>query len=151
MIQVAITWDAVTRQFDLTRENGLIELDGTIWSAVFDSLFRDAHSPDESLPGHQRRGYWATNLSDDPIPASLLWTLVDGVVGDEFARLWQQYADAALAWMVDDGVAKSVTTTTEVATRSRIEWRTDIISSDDARYEATWSVTAGAGVIINAI
>lgn len=83
-------------------------------TAAVISLFSDrrAAADDPYLPkGADRRGWWGDAYADvdgDQI-GSLLWLLwLDG--RDRLQRA-KAYAEQALAWMLDDGVASTVTAT----------------------------------------
>lgn len=97
---------------DLARDDGLE-------SAVLVSLFCDRRaSPEQIRPGEDAkdlRGWWG-----DFAPAveghdtgSLLWLLRREKQVPEVLARARQYAEQALAWMVEDRVAKRITVTTE--------------------------------------
>lgn len=97
--------ELVTARNDLTLESGLE-------SAVVLSLFCDRQVTGEELPEGQtdRRGWWgdAFNPEGDPGIGSKLWLLArERPTPDVLARA-KEYAEEALAWLVEDGVAKAV-------------------------------------------
>ena len=79
-------------------------------TAVILSLFTDRRADaDDELPdgGDDRRGWWGDGLADRPL-GSRLWLLARAKVTRETRLRAIEYAQEALAWMVDDGVADRV-------------------------------------------
>lgn len=111
-MDIAITQDPLTGAFHLAynaQGNDLATVAG-LTTAVIISLFTDRQAdPDDVLPdgGTDRRGWWA-----DTTMGSRLWLLsrekeISAVLGKA-----RQYAEEALAWLLDDGVASAVTVIT---------------------------------------
>lgn len=79
--------------------------------AVVISLFtwRRARADDVLPDGVTRFGWWGDTLADggDKI-GSRLWLLCREVINQETMLRAKSYAEEALAWLVDDGVAASV-------------------------------------------
>ena len=105
--------------FELTVENGDFVNDSTFTTALIISLFTDRRAKAEDpLPDPEntdRRGWWADNLAevqDDRI-GSRLWLLSrEKTIKDVLIRA-KQYAEEALEWLIDDGVAAKVEVETE--------------------------------------
>jgi phage gp46-like protein len=115
MTDLALTWDEALAAADLTFTDGALALDGGLGSAVTLSLFTDRRAEDDDrLPqaGGDRRGWWGD-----------LYTTVDGARRRIGSRLWllerekrtpetlaraREYAEEALAWLVEDRVASRV-------------------------------------------
>lgn len=79
-------------------------------SAVSVSLFTDAWAgPDFTPPDGSRdlRGWWGDTYTGDPI-GSRLWTLERSAKTTATRNLAQRYAEDALAWLVEDGLAATV-------------------------------------------
>lgn len=93
-----------------------LALDEGLESAVTVSLFTDRLAlPTDVIPDgtQDRRGHWSDSylaVVDDK-EGSRLWLLSREKVMDEVLRRGEDYAREALAWMVEDGVAKSITPT----------------------------------------
>jgi phage gp46-like protein len=91
---------------------GLTEDDG-LDSAVILSLFTDRRAnADDVIPDGSKdlRGWWADSFADvknDKI-GSRLWLLGREKQLSAVLTRAQQYADEALKWLIDDGVAESV-------------------------------------------
>jgi phage gp46-like protein len=91
---------------------GLVEDDG-LDTAVIISLFTDRRAnADDTIPdgSKDRRGWWGDSFADienDKI-GSRLWLLGREKQLSRVLTRAQQYADEALKWLVDDGVAESV-------------------------------------------
>ena len=90
---------------DLTKEEAL-------QTAVLISLFTDRRVSDEELPQGERskRGWWGDMFPDvdQDFIGSKLWTL-EREKTTEMTRLKaEQYAEEALAWILEDGIAEEV-------------------------------------------
>lgn len=91
---------------------GLAEDDG-LETAVILSLFTDRRAnADDIIPDGSidRRGWWADQFADinNDQFGSRLWLLSREKQLSAVLTRAKQYADEALKWMVDDGVAESV-------------------------------------------
>lgn len=102
---------------DLSLENLALVQDDTLQTAVVLSLFVDRRAEDDDeLPDNtgNRRGWWADTYADVPDDriGSRLWLLSrEKQLSSVLARA-KEYAEEALAWLVEDGVAESVTVET---------------------------------------
>jgi phage gp46-like protein len=78
-------------------------------TAVMLSLFTDRRAnEDDALPdGTDPRGWWADAMDGQRI-GSRLWLLESARNLPETLRLAAEYAEEALQWLVEDGIAKSV-------------------------------------------
>jgi phage gp46-like protein len=120
---------------------------------VFCSLFWDAPArDDDDVPDHAtRRGFWADAHSPErDITGSRLWLLSRSKVTAASIVDAKIYADEALAWLVRDGIARSVLVTAEryiltqetqgillrvviyKATGERFSWAWDALTGEDA-------------------
>ncbi|MGI8839772.1 MAG: phage GP46 family protein [Caulobacteraceae bacterium] len=82
-------------------------------TAVVISLFTDARAGDDDVlpqPGGDRRGWWGDTYAEIPgdVTGSKLWLLDREKQLPSVLSRAQEYAGAALAWLVDDGVASAV-------------------------------------------
>lgn len=114
--------------------------------AVIVSLFtwRRAN-PDDDLPGNRREGWWGDSypvVEHDRI-GSRLWLLSRAkLLPDTVARA-QEYAEEALKWLVDDGVATRVLVTAERQGIDRLALGIQIYRKDerdplDLRFANVW-------------
>jgi phage gp46-like protein len=102
---------------DLALEDLALVRDDGLKTAVVLSLFIDRRAEDDDeLPDNtgDRRGWWAdayAEIADDKI-GSRLWLLSrEKQLPSVLARA-REYAEEALAWLVEDSVAESVTVET---------------------------------------
>ncbi|AXW48116.1 phage GP46 family protein [Ralstonia pseudosolanacearum] len=98
------------------RPDGQLAVDHDLKTAALVSLFtwRRAEAGDRLPdPKGPRRGWWGDLLSAKPI-GSRLWLLSREKQTTEVVRLAQEYAEEALAWLVEDGVCKSVDVVSEI-------------------------------------
>lgn len=113
---IAFTYDNEAQRTDLLRPNGrnvLYSVAYDLQTAVTISLFTDrrAAADDDVPPNADKRGYWGDSFPRKPgdLIGSRLWLLRRN--GKDAVRRTKLYAEEALAWMIEDGVAESVTAT----------------------------------------
>lgn len=79
--------------------------------SVFVSLFSWRRAePDDDLPGNSRMGWWADTfptVENDQI-GSRLWLLSRAKITQLTLQRAKQYAEEALEWMLNDGVASRI-------------------------------------------
>lgn len=130
---------------DLARDDGLE-------SAVLVSLFTDRRASIEQLRAgdnkNDLRGWWgdfAPSVEGDKT-GSLLWLLAREKQTRETLSRARQYVEQALAWMVDDKVARSVAVETEYAGMGVMLIGVDIYRPDGTRstyrYDYEWAAQA---------
>jgi phage gp46-like protein len=136
--------------FDLVNENGLQSDDG-LQTAVILSLFTDARaSADElaaaGLPVDQNRGSWQDDYpeTEGDVFGSKLWLLARAKRTDETLSRARGYAEAALAWLLADGVAQRVTVGTSWYGRTGFLVVTvDIERARTPRWRTVWDAISG--------
>lgn len=121
-------------------------------SAVLISLFTDRRAPEGWRPEvTDRRGYWADTVEVAGQPArelgSHLWLLRNEVTSPENAVLARFYAEEALAWLTQDGVAAKVNVTSGILENPRrgIWLAVEILGRDGAqvyqqRFDSLWAL-----------
>lgn len=109
MSDLALTFDPIQQMGDLCLADGDLVLDEGLGSLALMSVMTDARARPGLLdPGEDDlRGWWGDALSPRPL-GGLLWTLGRAKATDENRRRAQDFARAALRWMVDDGIAGRV-------------------------------------------
>lgn len=107
---------------DLSLDGGAIALTGGLETAVVISLFTNRRArADDALPdgaangpdGGDRQGWWADAYNDRPI-GSRLWLLSREKQLPAVLARAKDYAEEALAWLVEDRIASRVTVTAEM-------------------------------------
>jgi phage gp46-like protein len=98
---------------DLSLLLGDFATDSGLENAVMLSLFLDARADDDDiLPDDEtdRRGWWGDQFSEfaDDSTGSKLWLLAREKRTLNILPLFESFAEEALQWMVDDGVAETV-------------------------------------------
>lgn len=113
MTDLALIWDADLMTGDLAMAGADLATDDGLRTAVLISLFTDARAQaDDVLPAEtdDRRGWWgdfAPEVEGDRI-GSRLWLLVREKRTPDLLVRAREYAEEALAWLVEDGVAAAV-------------------------------------------
>jgi phage gp46-like protein len=136
MTDIALKFDPDKLAGDFVLQNGDLLTDDGLQNGVFVSLYVDrrAHA-DDALPDGttDRRGWWA-----DPDMGSRLWLLANAKQTAETLRLAEFYADEALQWLVDDGVAREVINEASYPRTGMIAIKTIILRADGRRWEKVW-------------
>ena len=129
----------------VTAVDGSIDSDDGIETAIAISLFTDrlATESDGAHVGEDRRGWWFDALDSDPTTrtGSRLWLLESATLTDETLRRAEDYANEALVWMVDEGVARSVETKAARAGDEAAQMTTTVTRAEDGSpYSITWEL-----------
>lgn len=125
MTDIAIEYDANTQTFDARIDGADLASESGIRAAVLVSLFTDRRAQsDDVLPDgtDDRRGCWFDAWSDiegDQF-GSRLWLLSRAKQTPDVLPRAQQYAEEALAWLIEDGVARSVHVLADWITRGTL-------------------------------
>jgi len=125
---------------DLVIEGGDLKLDHGLRTLILCSLFSDARAPEGLLPDSSEnqnpRGYWA----DRPGAryGSLLWLHDREAVTPELASDVGRRAQDALQWLVDRGIARSVTVAASITAPDRIDLEVAIARGSVARFQSLW-------------
>lgn len=130
--------------FDFKVENFDFAMDDGLESAVVVSLFTDRRVPIEELPAWEdgQRGWWGDSQNADPndLTGSKLWLLAREKQLDEVLRRAEEYSKQALQWMVDDGVAKSVSALAEWVATGQMALTVSIQKPEDKKVDFNFSV-----------
>lgn len=117
-MDVLLDFDGTLLTGDIRQVGADLKADDGLKTAVVISLFTDARAlADDELPTGQtdRRGWWGDLLAD--IDADMIgsrrWLYMREKQTAETARKIREADEEALAWLVDDGIAASVTVETE--------------------------------------
>lgn len=130
---------------DLLRDPGLE-------TAVLISLFSDQRAADEdTLPDRAdtKRGWWGDSLTDTKI-GSKIWLLSRSKITNETRANLEQYSREALEWLINDGVADSVTATSTRNGLYRIDTTIEIKKLDNSnvffKYFLNWKYQIIGGI-----
>lgn len=142
---IKLTFDNASQIGNLVRDGANLETGDNLQTAVLISLFTwRVAEPGDVLPsrGDDRKGWWGDILAEvdgDKI-GSRLWLLARAKTTARNLRLARQYAEEALVWMIEDGVASSVEVTSERVTDEMLGFRVKIARPDAAstRWEDYW-------------
>jgi phage gp46-like protein len=118
MSMLALAFDVREGAADLVMRDGALvsDDDQALTTAVLLSLHTDRRVEASEVPaGVDRGGWWgdAYRRIDDDVEGSRLWLLKGAAATTETLRRAEQYAEEALAWLVEDNVADVVAATAE--------------------------------------
>jgi phage gp46-like protein len=119
---LALEWNGVEGGADLAYESGSLREGDELATAVFASLFCDAPARDvDPIPaGAPKSGWWGDAFEDEnpgEVWGSRLWTLKRWPMSDAVIPVAIEMIEESLEWMVDDGIAESVTGVAEIYAR----------------------------------
>ncbi|WP_050801411.1 phage GP46 family protein [Gluconobacter morbifer] len=139
---ILIDWDVTNGRGDwfvsagslATAQNGY----DTRKNAILLSLFTDRRAPDD-LKMKDPRGWWGDTYSGRPI-GSWLWLLFRTKITNRTAtlQLARKYCLDALQWMIDDGIAQSITASVSWATTSILAIKIRITGPDGTTSDYGW-------------
>jgi phage gp46-like protein len=112
---ILVQWDNVNTIGDWVLASGDVQTGQDLETACLVSLFTDKLATPDFVPTDgtsDLRGWWADPYLDQPL-GSNLWQLDRAKKTRDTLGLARRYASDALQWLVDDGVAKSVTVDTQ--------------------------------------
>lgn len=115
---IALAWNTAAGSADLVLAGtGAIARDDGLASAVILSLFLDGRARPDDGAGADRRGWVGDAFTPEDRIGSRLWLLAREKQTEETRRRAEDYAAEALAWLVDAGLATSVTVAAEWVAR----------------------------------
>ena len=151
---IRIVWDEVFQEGEFEFDSDIQDLtsDEGLETAVIISLFSDRRAkPDDPLPdpnNSDRRGWWgdlaSPDVEGDQI-GSRLWLLERSKTLDSVLVQAKEYAQEALQWLIEDGVAARVVAETERQNdpgEDRLALKVEIHKPDGSvilfNFEAQW-------------
>lgn len=127
-------------RFDIAFGSYDVATDDGLRTAVLLSLFTDRRAEnDDAVEDDDRRGWHA-----HPKRGSRLWLLARAKETPDTLSRAKTYTEEALAWLVDDGVARSVTVEAEWIGRGWIGLRVTIERAQDGRWEDVFRYSMAA-------
>ncbi len=131
--------------FSFNTVNGDFEKDDSMETAINISLFTDRNAGEEYLQ-EQSRGWMGDLVSPvkERLIGSLLWTLDQSVLTNDTLKKSIAYAEEALSWMVEDGIASKIAVTGIIVPRSGIKLGIDITVDSEItkHYIELWGNTS---------
>ena len=107
---ILVQWDNTNTIGDWSLADGDLQTGQDLETACLVSLFTDKLATPDFVPTDgtsDRRGWWADLYNDQPLGSSL-WQLERAKKTRDTLGLARRYAQDALQWLIDDGVASSV-------------------------------------------
>ena len=150
MTDLALFWSDQLLSADVAIAGADLATDEGLRTAVIVSLFTDARAhDDDALPdGADRRGWWGDAVADvaGDRTGSRLWLFRRAKNLRTVIEDFRQAVAEALAWLVEDGIARSVEVTAEARDRQTLAFAVEIRRRDGAaeRHDFVWEATADA-------
>lgn len=144
---IAASWDSGTLSGDvLTGATGIAD-DASLTTCVLLSLFSHRRArADDALPdGLDRRGWVGDVLSekDGDLFGSRLWLLSREKQTEDVRRRAIEYAQEALAWLIDDQLADTIDITAEWIAMGVLGVRVQIYLRAQKIYDGTHPIAVG--------
>lgn len=143
-MDIATFFDAAAYRCDFAMSGGALSADADLETAVLISLFTDRRAEaDDLLPDRaaSRRGWWGDAFAKRRI-GSRLWLLSREKQLREVVSRAKEYAEEALAWLVEDGIARRVAVQAEVVRPGMVGLAVQIertqAQPERFRYELAW-------------
>lgn len=136
-------------RFDIALDGPDLATDEGLQTAVTLSLFTDRRAEaDDDIPdgSNDRRGWWADawpQVEGDQW-GSRQWLLYREKDLPSVLQRAQAYAEEALAWMLEDGVARAVNVRAERVRRAMLGIHIEIEKPDGGRFAGVWEYTLEA-------
>ncbi len=149
MTDLALTFGSNGRDFDVIQQGADLATEDGLRSAVLVSLFTDRRAAeDDALPDgtDDRRGSWQDSYLDrqNDRQGSRLWLLARAKQTDENATRAREYAEEALAWLIEDGIATAVQVTAEWIRRGLLQMRIRITLADGSPFSDVFTYATEA-------
>lgn len=142
MADLTLALSADGTQFDLSVDGYDLATESGLRSAVIVSLYTDRMaSADDALPDatEDRRGWWA-----DSVLGSRLWLLARAKETDDVLARAREYATEALAWLLDDRVARAVDVKSQWVRRGVLGLTVTITIADRTQFQDLFTMPWGA-------
>lgn len=139
---ISLEYNNTTYTADLKQtESGMLDASSGFETPVTASLFTWGRSPNANVSEQgQRFGWWGDSYTTKPPIGSLIWTLRRAKNSPETRRRLRSMCRDALAWMVADGIAKSITVEAERYALQAISLKISILRADGGRWAGIWRV-----------
>ena len=155
MSTVNLAFEESGAKIDMVRNGGNIEMTDGLGPAVMLSLFTNRHALENEIPKEEDQGGWwgdAFTEHEGDQEGSRLWVqLRNGKMSQDFINETEEIALEALQWLIDDGVADSITVDVFASRRDGMP-RDDMAgihvkvyrgNKAAPAYESTWEVSLG--------
>ena len=141
MADIESIWSNEKGFADWSVSAGDLKADNDLKTSVLNALFTDRRAnADDVLPDENelsdRRGWWADSLNqNERLTGSRLWLLARSKSQQEVVLRAKEYVNEALQYLIDDGVAQEINTTTAIVNRSVLSIKVLIKKPDGQTYK----------------
>ncbi len=120
MSDIASFWNVDQMNADWLKGLGELITGYDLQTAILISLFTDRLArADDDFEDSDRRGWWGDSGEEQQL-GSRLWLLRREKLTTEVARRAEEYAQEALAWLVDDGVVSATESSAQIIWPNRL-------------------------------
>tara|TARA_Y100000310_G_scaffold243676_1_gene248259 strand:- start:28101 stop:28553 length:453 start_codon:yes stop_codon:yes gene_type:complete len=130
--------------FDLKIQNGDLAFDNGLETAVTISIFSDKRVTEDELPDlmTSKRGWWGDMFPVEPNDqlGSRLWTMERDKILTNTLRRSEELIRESLQWMLEDGVARSISVTSSFNENKILisEIFIERPNEDQTRFQINW-------------
>jgi phage gp46-like protein len=140
-MDISIIYNGKELTFDMAIRNGDLATDDGLLTAVLVSWFTDRRANDDDVVPDgtgDRRGSWQDQYPDIPgdLMGSRLWLLSREKQLPDVLQRARMYAEEALAWAPEDGIAKTVSVPAAWAGPGILVLPLDMLLVDGSRFKA---------------
>lgn len=135
-------WD-----FVLNETNTDLETTADLSSAVFFSLFVKGRAKDGDVAEGESKGGWWGNSEIENVFTSRLWVLFQNKIDRTTVGKVEEYAKAALAWMIEAEVVDTIEVSASRPKANRIDWKVTLFKDrtklKNYKFLANWEASRG--------
>lgn len=138
---IYVLWDNAQAEGDWSLADGDLQTGQDLETACLVSLFSDALATPDFIPtdgSNDRRGWWANYYHSTPI-GSNLWQLDRAKATRANLGLAQSTTQAALQWLINDGIAASIVVNTQYITSTMMGIAVAITRPNGQRTRFMWA------------
>ena len=130
MSDIRLIWNNNTATGDFAMSGGALATGCDLETAVLISLFTDRRAdPGDEIPASMRtdpRGWWSDTFDGEQI-GSKLWQIAGRICNQDTCNWARDQIATSLQWMIEDGVAASVTPRVWLGGKGRINMSVQIV------------------------
>ena len=148
-MDIRLAYSADSQEIDIVPNGPDLAMDHTLETAVLISLFSNRRAESDDIlpdPTMDRQGWWGDEFSsvDGDLTGSRFWLLTAAKQTQETLLKYEEYAQEALQWMLDDSVASDIQIQAEYQRQNVLALAIQIYrgSQVSQQYQFLWDLLA---------